>query len=114
MTWRKHISEALEYADGKYNLDDIEQRIRARTAILFTSDKSSAVVWVEDYPQVRSLVVAFGGGDLDDILAHIPTIRDYGREVGCTQVDVYGRPGWSKVLKKHGFRQSSVIMSIGV
>ena len=114
MNWRKHIQAAIDKTDGKWSIEDVEERLKAQTAQLFLTDKSAAVLWVDKYPQRSALTVAFGGGELNDILSHIPEIKEYARQLKCDQVDVYGRPGWVKALKKSGFRQSSVTMSIGV
>lgn len=110
--WREHIQAAIGKSDGKYNLADIEAKVRDKTAQVYLTDKSAAVLWVESFPQFNALVVAFGGGDLGDIIAHVPAIQAYARRVGCEQIDVYGRPGWARELKKHGFRQTAVVMSL--
>lgn len=114
MNWRDHIQAAIAKTDGKWSLEDVEARVENRTACLFTTEQSAAVVWVDEYPQRRALTVAFGGGSLDDILSHVPAIKEYARQLDCGQVDVYGRPGWVKALKKLGFRQTSVTMTLGV
>lgn len=114
MDWRKHIQAAIDKTDGKWSMADVEAKIHDHTACLFATEDSAAVVWVEEYPRKRALTVAFGGGRLDDILANIPPIAEYARQLHCTQVDVYGRKGWVKALKQHGFKQTSVTMSLEV
>ena len=114
MNWKEYIQEAIDHTDGKWSLSDIEDRINKQTAQLFMTNKSCAVVWVDEYPQKKALTVAFGGGDLNDILHYIPNMAEYAQLLGCNQVDVYGRPGWAKVLKKHNFKQTSVTMSLDV
>ena len=112
--WEDHIKAAIAKTDGKWSFDDVERRLKENTAKLFFSDKSAAVVWVDQYPQRVALTVAYGGGELEDMLYQMQHIKDYAAQIGVDQVDVYGRPGWVKALKKLGFRQTSVTMSIGV
>ena len=33
----------------------------------------------------------------------IDTMRRYGNELGCSHLEGYGRKGWGRALKKHGF-----------
>ena len=112
--WREHIQAAIDHTDGKWAMGDIEEKLRQGTARLLLTENSAAVIWVDHYPQRKALTVAFAGGNLDDILAHIPGVEAYAKQLGVDQIDIYGRKGWERVLNRHGFRQTSTIMSRSV
>ena len=44
------------------------------------------------------------GGDMDDVLALRPGIEAWARQQGCTWATVDGRHGWTRSLRKHGYR----------
>ncbi|MDP3854394.1 hypothetical protein [Phenylobacterium sp.] len=49
------------------------------------------------------LHIWLGGGDLQGILALRPGLEAYARGLGCRSVTIDGRPGWSRVLRGHGY-----------
>lgn len=40
----------------------------------------------------------------------LPTIKDWAAKEGCKYMRAFGREGWKKVLKEHGFKMESITM----
>ena len=112
--WRKLIKPALKPANGKYVMRDIYERIANRTAIVYQTEKSAAVLWRDSYPQYDVMVIAFAGGELEDMLEHMEPMKNQARMWGCQAIEVVGRPGWKKVLREYGFKNPSITMSLEV
>jgi hypothetical protein len=58
---------------------------------------TTIVIW----PQIkvaRLVVAAAEDGFRDDWMKFRPIIEDWARSYGCELVEVYGRPGWAKVI----------------
>ncbi len=57
------------------------------------------------YPQRKALALDWVGGERmkewEDQL--IDTMRRYANELECSHLEGYGRKGWGRALKKHGF-----------
>ncbi len=71
---------------------------------------------VATYPNRRTLVVDFAGGarmtEWVDLAQH--TFREYALQAGLSGVELYGRPGWLRLLGRLGWRQEFVVLSIDV
>ena len=81
-----------------------------------------SVTKVNKYAQHTSLhlitTTSLNGESWDDYkLAH-HTIEDYARSIGAIRVEMYGRPGWKKHLKKligkqgENYKESYTVMSM--
>ena len=61
---------------------------------------ASAITQITDYPQKRVLtIVLLGGGRMNEWLPLLNQLEKWGIDEGCEQIELYGRPGWEKVLK---------------
>lgn len=49
------------------------------------------------------LHVWLAGGELAEILALKPGVEAWARAQGCLRVTIDGRPGWTRVLRRHGY-----------
>lgn len=63
------------------------------------------------YPRRRMLTVdAAGGIDLDQWVETVDqTFRAYAHQAGLDGVELYGRMGWVRALRKLGWQQSAVL-----
>jgi hypothetical protein len=60
------------------------------------------------------LAVPFCGGErmeqwLPDILQ---ALKDHARHNGCSSVEVFGRKGWERVLKPHGYTHTYTTLEL--
>ena len=52
--------------------------------------------------------VAVAGGDLEELQEMFEEMKPYARRIGCTRIQIIGRPGWEKILN---MKRESVILS---
>jgi hypothetical protein len=110
------LIKTLEYADGKYNLDDIYQFIKSQDMQLWVvyDNKgllSFCITQIIIYPRKKVLSMPFVGGvDMLRWLHLTDIIKDYALENGCDFAEGYARDGWIKVLKPFGFKKTYTII----
>lgn len=118
----KYILRGLEFADNKYNLEDIKDLISQNILILWVvyndeSKKPIGCLLTEllEYPQVRALsIFIISGDDLESILTLLPDLIEYAKHVGCKKIEFYGRPGWERVMKSHSFEKTHTVMRLNL
>jgi hypothetical protein len=106
------ISEAIEYSGGRYTIEDLRSDLETGDQQLwFVCDEieTSRPKWLaalttsfSRYPQMKTLVVVTcGGSDLRRWIGCAEeALLDYARENGCSKIEIYGRPGWERVLRR--------------
>ena len=116
-------NDALEYSFGQYGLEDIYEEIRSRKSVLWVvMDGHSANLNViavcttkrVDYPQTTSLLIHMLSGEGIHLYGKdlLHELTEYGRASRCTHLEMYGRPGWSKLLQKEaGFDYQYVVLT---
>jgi hypothetical protein len=92
------IAAALPYCHGRFDVDDIRNACQAGQMQLWPGERSALVTEISRYPQKTVCVVAFAGGDLEELAAMQPRIEAWARRCGCEQIDVVGRRGWARAL----------------
>lgn len=99
------IQRALD-EDGTdlYTLRDVLDYLLTDRALLWSDTRAAVVTCMHQMPQGKSLTLWLGAGDLDSIIALvIEQIRPYAIREGAKVVEINGRPGWVRALKKAGF-----------
>lgn len=102
---RRHLENALEYADGSHTFDDLVNMVMMGKLHLWSKSNSIILAEVLDYPQEKHYHMFVGGGDLDEILAMHEEIESAARQLGCTKLSVCGRRGWVRGLAGHGWKE---------
>jgi len=106
---KKYIGDGLDYADGKFKPEDIKRSLLERDMQLWVAynvEKQSAVgcgvTQILVYPQEKRIMFFLAAGDTSsDLLGLLEPIYDWGRQQGCSAVELYGRKGWTKLLKDY-------------
>ena len=44
------------------------------------------------------------------ILNKIEVIEKWGKQQGCTHLETYARPGWSRILKQHNYKVTHYLL----
>ena len=57
----------------------------------------------------RVLVVVLAGGDLNEIKSMENKLTEYGRVLGCTEMQIFGRKGWERALPH--FNSRNIILT---
>lgn len=105
------IQSALDLDVHGNTLDDIRERVLDGRMQLWTGPGFVGVTEVVDYPRMKVLVVYLAAGTKDAVVgAYESKIRPFAQAIGANAVEVCGREGWARELKKFGFQQSSVTL----
>lgn len=64
-----------------------------------------AATAIHEYPLRKVLSCIFCAGDRMDLWADsmMSMLMSYGRDCGCASIELTGRPGWTRFLKRYGF-----------
>jgi hypothetical protein len=108
---RPWIEAALQYADGAYVIEDIEDAILAGDMMLIAGPDFGMVVEILPFPRFSALNVILAGGDLDGIKSTDPLLCNLARGHGCTRVYLSGRLGWVRALAPLGYGNIGVTAS---
>ena len=111
-----YIQDSLKYSDDAYNLDSIKDSlikgIMQLWVILDDKDVCAAVVTqAVSYPNQKVIEILFiGGSGMSSWLHLINDIKLWSKNLGYDAVQIYGRPGWEKLLDKYGFYKTHVLL----
>jgi len=112
------IQKSIDFAGGRYDLEYVKRELERdmfQLWIMFDGEddiKAAVISQVVTYPMKKVLVGTFVGGE--DVLNNCDLIleaaQSFGRQVGCDTLEIWGRPGWKRALKKIGFSNERVCM----
>ena len=114
------IDKAADYSDGKYSTGDVLYLLKKGDMQLWVAYNdqticSACVTQVYDYPKARRLFVQFCGGfDIESWLFHLKTLMQWGHDNNCKHVEIAGRKGWVKKLKRFGFKEIHNVVSCAI
>jgi len=115
----KSIDKALKYSGNHYNLQDVMDSIydnKAQLWILWNEDKKDKyqgciVSKVITRPNTRSLNLFIVTGKNRKLWQDkIKIIEKWGKQQGCTHLETYARPGWSRILKQHNYKVTHYLL----
>jgi hypothetical protein len=92
------IESSLKYANDCYSIDDIRGAVLKGQMQLWPSENAALITELTIYPQRMGCIVAFAGGNLDELRRMVPVIKQWAKEKGCDFVSVHGRKGWVRAL----------------
>lgn len=114
------LRPALAYSGGRIDGPSMLDRLRdGRYALWVAYDETETVraafaTRVATYPRRNVLAVDCAGGtrmqDWIDLVQQ--TFRNFARDSGLDGVEMYGRPGWLRVLSRYGWKHSMVVMEV--
>lgn len=107
------IQKALDHGTGRTTIDDVKTAVAKQLVNLALAWEPEtqhiyAVIGMEikESPQKRILNLSFcGGGELDQWKHCWPVFVDLAARMNLDQVEVTGRPGWSKFTKGTPFKE---------
>lgn len=112
--WADYLRFRLDFAailDPRfYTVEWLDEQILSGAMRLFYHGDSAILVSVRTYPTgAKELHAEAATGELKAIEASlIPQFLDFGRSQGCEIAVVQSRPGWVKVMQRHGFQVSQI------
>lgn len=108
---RDWIESALEYSGGTHAFADIVAGVLKGSMQLWAGEKGCAITEIVSYPNKKVIHVFLAGGDMQQIIDFQQSAIEFGKMNGCSSMTIAGRKGWTKVLDKHGWKESFVVMS---
>lgn len=92
-----------------HTVDDVWDEVESGTAQLWPTANSVCVTNIDTYPRAKILRGWIAGGDLKEILATEPVIRNWAERQGCAAVMIVGRRGWARAFPNY-VETHSVVM----
>lgn len=107
------LSQVLEALaiDGGFTLDDLIDAVARGHMQSWHGLNSLLITELVCYPRKKMLRVVIAAGDIEEILAMIPTVESWSKLQGCGGVLFTGRPGWKRVLDRYGYRSLGIVMT---
>lgn len=110
MRCRQWIEAALEYSHDTHDFKDIVDAILIGNMQLWSTENSCAVTEVITFPKKKMLHVFLAGGDMGEIRSLTKPAIEWAKGIGCSDMTLTGRKGWTKALKSDGWEDSHVMM----
>lgn len=102
-----YLEQANAYGGRKFAPHDWLVRLLAEICDLFVSPNlgSAALCEAQEYPRRRVYnIILFGGEGGHDWSTYQQVFEAAAIAKGCSCIEVYGRPGWRKLLGEHGYQ----------
>jgi hypothetical protein len=115
------LARAVPYSGGRFTLKDVFENLCSQKQLLWVTyddvDNEIAAVFTTrqaQYAKKAMLVIECAGGSRMRQWLRVAsaTFRAYARDAGLEGIEMYGRPGWSRVLRSCGWQQKLVVMEI--
>lgn len=109
------LERAINVSDGKYTLDQVHDYLNTRDMQLWVVEKTGrmlcvCVTQIINFPNKKVLLILFCAGEgMFEWVRLIKPILAWGKNEGCASAEIYGRPGWEKVLPDFGFKKLSCV-----
>tara|TARA_R100001224_G_scaffold111688_1_gene92296 strand:+ start:218 stop:643 length:426 start_codon:yes stop_codon:yes gene_type:complete len=113
------IDKALKFSGNHYNLDDVLKQLYDGTAQLWilwnekkkTKYQGCIVSKILERPNSKSLnLFIVTGQDRKLWQDKITILEDFAKQEGCSHLETYARPGWSRILKKHNYKTTHYLL----
>lgn len=105
------IEEALKYGGGTHLAEDIWDEIVSGKLQFWPAERGCFVTEVEIYPRKRVLHIALAGGEMDQLMSMVDSLEEFAKAVDCQSITIYGRKGWSRVLRGRDVRPLYMVMA---
>lgn len=110
-----------KYTYNRYTAEDMLEGVKTKDQQLWIAfdDKGVHGFWITEvlvYPQTKTLALHFmGGKDFYDWLPDgFPKLLKFAKEMGCSKMEAYGRPGFEKLWKNYGYKKRLVYYELPV
>ena len=103
------VERALKHDSGRYSVESIykaliNREMQLQCAMDGERIRAICITELRNYPTKRVGTIFLCAGDgVTDWLPHLAEIEDWMRSKGCKEIDIYGRPGWAKLLPDYQF-----------
>tara|TARA_R110002020_G_scaffold7935_7_gene32605 strand:+ start:2566 stop:2958 length:393 start_codon:yes stop_codon:yes gene_type:complete len=106
-----YLQAALDKSGNEWTTDDVLKEVEDDHAIFYPVQNGAAIFRVARYPQKRMLRIWIAGGHMaPNINAVLEAAEFHADQHDCDGIEIGGRKGWERVLKKHGYQHKSVLL----
>lgn len=110
---RPHLERALERSnpDGLL-MDEVQEAVTLGNARLWLDNNAAAVTEMFGQMNAQGLQrIWLAGGDLEQLIALGYRAEQLARHLGMNRMVIEEtRPGWTRVLKEHGYREMTSLV----
>jgi hypothetical protein len=105
------LKKALEKSGNTHSIWDVWVEVAAGRAVFWPAKTWAAVTQTRQWPRRKVLRIWLAGGDMDGLVNEgLPLAYEFAQHHGCDSVEIEGRKGWAKKLKRHGFKQEKILL----
>lgn len=112
------IERALvEEGTGLYTCKDVLDDLLMDRALCWSNTRAAIITRMRQFPHGKSLLLWLGGGEIDAIVTlAVEQVLPYAKHEGAVVIEINGRPGWARALKRRGIdaRTTSHVILINV
>ena len=108
--WRPTMEKILRTHGDYTTVDDIYNRCMGLELFFFYNAESFAVIHLIEEKKRTSLHIMLAGGDIEALHELEKIVAKFGQSVGATMFSIIGRKGFSRTLKKHGWKEPYVYL----
>ena len=115
----EHIESALRFSYGEREVRDVLKELvdgskQIWLGTLNNEFVATVITQIIDYPKKKTCEICYMGGTAGagilDALGYLESVEDWAIANGCDDIQVFGRRGWLKALKKHGYSSRYTII----
>jgi hypothetical protein len=97
------VEEALAFMGHTHTLQDVLNMIATGELQSFAEGNTWALTHIIDFPQRKVLEIFLVIGDMDEAKILHNVVMAYAAAHGCTLIRTFGRAGWSRQARDHGW-----------
>lgn len=103
------LQEACRRSGGTHDAADVLRQLNTDNCTFWqATPKSFFVGEIVTYPRKRVFRCWLAGGERRDVLLFGDRYKPLARAGGCTEVELYGRPGWERVFPD--WRKTGIVL----
>ena len=106
------LDRAFAYSDGKFSKRYVFDQLLAGGMQLWVAPRCVLVTRILNYPEKRIMELFLCGGE--NLAEHLDKglglLEKYARAAGCHGMELWGRRGWERYLRPHGFESALYVV----
>jgi hypothetical protein len=105
----ERLLEALRISGDTHRVEDLMAALRDGRAQAWDRNGSLVVTEIIRFPRRTVLRYWLAAGDIDDMVALLPTLEQWGRDQGADVAECEARRGWTPYAAQHGYKPEAII-----
>lgn len=97
---------------GRQDFDEVVAKLRAGELQFHDSPGACAITHIGVSGAYKTLYVMAMAGELDAVAALGSRLEEFGKEQGCSSLEVDGRPGFKELYERNGLARGYRMVSV--